>query len=307
MTTDLAPRPPARPASFALSRPAWLTGTLLVVVGCLALGLPSACCAQRADLRPVGVDHLGPRGRAPRPLDRRRAVVEAAAGAVHGAVLAVRRRRARPVAGRSRAPAACSRWRWHSGSRAGSPAGAGASAPALVAALALVTSTGFIRDGVARQLRGPAAGLRAVGGRQPPRRAARAGVRARSRCAALLRPESWPFLAAYGLWLAWRDPRMRKLVVGAGVLVLALWFLPELWGSGELLRAAERANNPDPQSPAFAANPALAVLQALRRHVHLAAVRAVRHGRGRALARKGRTRRGGGMATALPRGWRWWR
>jgi hypothetical protein len=37
MTTDLAPRPPARPASYALSRPSWLTGTLLVVVGCLAL------------------------------------------------------------------------------------------------------------------------------------------------------------------------------------------------------------------------------------------------------------------------------
>src|SRR6476620_11559897 len=47
MTTDLAPRPPARPASYALSRPSWLTGTLLVVVGCLALAaltllLPSA-------------------------------------------------------------------------------------------------------------------------------------------------------------------------------------------------------------------------------------------------------------------------
>src|SRR6188472_1348872 len=36
MTTDLA-RPPARSAPLALARPAWLSTTLLVVLGCLAL------------------------------------------------------------------------------------------------------------------------------------------------------------------------------------------------------------------------------------------------------------------------------
>jgi hypothetical protein len=42
--------------------------------------------------------------------------------------------------------------------------------------------------------------------------------------------------------------------------MVALWVLPELWGSGNLFRAAERANDPNPGSPAFAAVPSLAVL-----------------------------------------------
>jgi hypothetical protein len=79
--------------------------------------------------------------------------------------------------------------------------------------------------------------------------------------AALLRPEVWPFLGAYGLWLFWTDPRMRLAVAGTGAGVLALWFLPELWGSGDLFRASERANNPNPDSPAFADQPWLEVLR----------------------------------------------
>jgi hypothetical protein len=75
-------------------------------------------------------------------------------------------------------------------------------------------------------------------------------------CAAgLLRPEVWPALALYGLWLGWKDPRRRGLVVAAGALVLALWLLPEWWGSGEPLRAASRAREPNPDSAAFAAFP----------------------------------------------------
>jgi hypothetical protein len=73
----------------------------------------------------------------------------------------------------------------------------------------------------------------------------------------LLRPELWPFLLAYGLWLMWREPRRRWLVVGCGLLTLVLWFLPEWWGSGDPLRAAERARDPNPGSAAFADDPFL--------------------------------------------------
>jgi hypothetical protein len=73
--------------------------------------------------------------------------------------------------------------------------------------------------------------------------------------AALLRPEAWPFLALYGLWLFWRDGGARKLVVAGAVALPALWLLPELWGSGDLLRAAHRAHNPRANSAAFADNP----------------------------------------------------
>ncbi len=77
--------------------------------------------------------------------------------------------------------------------------------------------------------------------------------------AALLRPEVWPFLGLYGLWLMVREPELRLRVVAVGVLIPLLWFGPEIWGSGDALRASTRANDPNPQSAAFADNPGLEV------------------------------------------------
>jgi hypothetical protein len=79
--------------------------------------------------------------------------------------------------------------------------------------------------------------------------------------AALLRPEVWPFLGLYGLWLWFRDPELRLRIAAVGVAVPVLWFGPELWGSGEPLRASSRANNPNPGSAAFADNPGLEVVK----------------------------------------------
>jgi hypothetical protein len=72
--------------------------------------------------------------------------------------------------------------------------------------------------------------------------------------AALLRPEIWPFLGVYGLWLLLidRDRRTLITVVVCGVLIPVLWLLPEWWGSGNFWRAADRAQRPSPNSPAFA-------------------------------------------------------
>jgi hypothetical protein len=78
--------------------------------------------------------------------------------------------------------------------------------------------------------------------------------------AAMLRPEVWPFVGLYGLWLLWRAPRARALVVAGFALLPALWLLPEWWGSGDLLRAMHRAQTPRGDSPAFADNPIRAVL-----------------------------------------------
>jgi len=85
----------------------------------------------------------------------------------------------------------------------------------------------------------------------------------------LLRPEAWPFVGLYAVYLlgeAWRsaDHRaaLRRLpwLAGGLLAMLALWVLPELWGSGSLFRAAERANDPNPGSPAFSAVPSLTIL-----------------------------------------------
>ena len=181
MTTDLAPRPPARSASFALSRPAWLTGTLLVVVGCLALAALSLLAPSAPTYDPWSwiiwgreVVHLdlstvgGPSWKplpvlftAPFALLGNSAapalwLVIARAGALLALVMAFRLARR----------------------LAGEPWGIGAG---LVAALALVTSTGFIRDCLAGQLRGPADRLRALGGRSATSRGG-AGRRSCSAC-----------------------------------------------------------------------------------------------------------------------------
>ena len=73
--------------------------------------------------------------------------------------------------------------------------------------------------------------------------------------AALLRPEVWPFLGLYGLWLLWREPAARRLVLAGFAAMPVLWLLPELWGSGDLLRAAHRAKIPRANSAAFSEDP----------------------------------------------------
>ena len=85
--------------------------------------------------------------------------------------------------------------------------------------------------------------------------------------AGLLRPEVWPLWALYGLWyvaVEWRGRppwRTLALVGGSGLFTLVVWFVPEYLGSGSLLRAAERALQPNPDSAAFAASPFLEVFR----------------------------------------------
>jgi hypothetical protein len=79
--------------------------------------------------------------------------------------------------------------------------------------------------------------------------------------AAMLRPEAWPFLGLYVLWLLYEDrTRLRWIALGLASLPV-LWLGPELWGSGNAFRASDRAQRPNPNSPAFADNPALEVIE----------------------------------------------
>ena len=79
--------------------------------------------------------------------------------------------------------------------------------------------------------------------------------------AALLRPEAWPFLGLYGALAAVARARAAcASSPAASCCCPLLWLLPELWGSGDLLRAAHRAQTPRADSAAFAQDPARAVL-----------------------------------------------
>lgn len=91
----------------------------------------------------------------------------------------------------------------------------------------------------------------------------------------MLRPEAWPFVGLYALWLVY-DERGRLPWVAAGLVSLpVLWLGPELWGSGNALRASDRAQQPNPNSPAFAESPALEVVDNALTMVPLAAVAGV--------------------------------
>ena len=79
---------------------------------------------------------------------------------------------------------------------------------------------------------------------------------------ALLRVEAWPFLLAAGVVLWRRRPQDRVLLGVCTVAVPMLWFVPELIGSGDLLRSGARARVPNPGQPALADVPALASLRA---------------------------------------------
>lgn len=79
---------------------------------------------------------------------------------------------------------------------------------------------------------------------------------------ALLRAETWPFLVLAGILVWRRRPQDRWLLVTAAVAVPAAWFVPEVIGSGELLRSVGRARLPNPGQPALADVPALASLRA---------------------------------------------
>ena len=136
----------------------------------------------------------------------------------------------------------------------------GGTAAGVVAAVAVVLTGGFVRHAavgdseplvVAFAL---GAFLLALDGRH--RSALGLGV-----ACALLRPEAWPFLGLYGLWLWRRDRALLPLLAAALLAIPALWFVPEWLGSGELLRSTDRARVPNPGQPAEADRPALASLR----------------------------------------------
>ena len=79
--------------------------------------------------------------------------------------------------------------------------------------------------------------------------------------ASLVRPEAWPFLCAYAAWVVWRDRRRLPAVVAGLAVIPVLWLGPELLASGDLWRAADRAQDVGADSAARSGRPALAVLE----------------------------------------------
>jgi hypothetical protein len=58
---------------------------------------------------------------------------------------------------------------------------------------------------------------------------------------ALIRPEWWPFLGLYGLWLWFKEPRLRLLVLAGFFACPFFWFVPPWIGTGQPFIAATHA------------------------------------------------------------------
>jgi hypothetical protein len=148
------------------------------------------------------------------------------------------------------------------GSRLAGP-GAGA-----VAALAIAVSDGFLRHSARGFSEGLLVGLVLLAlDRHLEHR--RGQAFALFVAAGLLRPEVWPFVGLYGLWLVWREPGRIPLVGLGFASIGVLWFVPEHIGSGDFMRAATRARDANIDSAAYAAHPWFEVL---RRSTHILAV-----------------------------------
>lgn len=59
--------------------------------------------------------------------------------------------------------------------------------------------------------------------------------------ATLIRPEAWPFFWAYAAIVSRRRPRLRGRALILSVLVLVLWFIPDVLGAGNPFEGAMRA------------------------------------------------------------------
>jgi hypothetical protein len=57
----------------------------------------------------------------------------------------------------------------------------------------------------------------------------------------LIRPEAWPLIIVYAIWLWWRHPRLRVLVVLGLLSIPFFWFVPPWVGSGQPFLAATHA------------------------------------------------------------------
>lgn len=72
---------------------------------------------------------------------------------------------------------------------------------------------------------------------------------------ALDRPEAWPLFVAYAIHVWRRDRGSRRRVGALSAMILPLWFVPELIGSGSLIRGVQTAQHPRPEAATFARCP----------------------------------------------------
>ena len=78
----------------------------------------------------------------------------------------------------------------------------------------------------------------------------------------LLRPEAWPFLVGYALWLGVRASAWRRVCLAAvAVVVPSVWFVIDWFGSGHLLRSTGASAHQSQGGPLLSREPGLAAIR----------------------------------------------
>lgn len=185
----------------------------------------------------------------------------------------------------------------------------------VIAAGSLLLSWGFITENALGYSEGLAAALALIAVDRVMDGALRQAL-VMGFLAALDRPELCLVWVPFGVYLYVTRPESRRLVLGLVALIPVLWLLPELWGSGHLLRGITRAQQPRADSAAFTHCPLCTVMQkeawpSLLNRVKLpgllalvaGAVGLAVHG---ARRRNGRRRGRGCLAAIAAFGWIWW-
>jgi hypothetical protein len=85
----------------------------------------------------------------------------------------------------------------------------------------------------------------------------------------LLRPELFPFLALYGLWLWRAQPALRRLCVAVFVLIPVAWIGPDWIGSGSPLDGGAQARSQPAWSLSLVDHPWLRALERVHNHAGL--------------------------------------
>jgi hypothetical protein len=85
----------------------------------------------------------------------------------------------------------------------------------------------------------------------------------------LMRPEVFPFLALYALWLWWVEPDRRLLVAALVVLIPLAWLVPDWLGSGNPLDGGSQARSEPYWSLSHAERPWLRALERVHNHAGL--------------------------------------
>jgi hypothetical protein len=79
---------------------------------------------------------------------------------------------------------------------------------------------------------------------------------------ALLRPEAWPLLILYVLWLTYRGPlRRTALALLGAVAVPVSWFVIDVFGAHQFFRSANAATHQSQGGPLLSRNPGLATFR----------------------------------------------